>query len=466
MKTAAAELSSLSAYIAASGFDRRAKIDNARGIFTPYELACNFACSKGARELAGKSALILTRDQLTSAAALVQLDGVARRMVLCPPDFARDGLTSVIAQAEVEVIVGDELAAELATRELLPFFDCRKPMEPAGEAPISSRESEWVLPTSGTTGAPKLVVHRLAGLTGSIEPVAPRIKPIVWATFYDIRRFGGLQIFLRAILGGHSLLLTESDEPVTDQLMRFARAGVTHISGTPSHWCRLLLNSNFSAISPEYLRISGEISDQNILNSLRSAYPDVTLVHAYASTEVGVAFEVTDGREGFPASFIGGSHRGVEMRVADGSLRVRSAHAASHYLGRDDIQLVDEDGFIDTDDIVELCGDRYYFKGRGSGVVNIGGLKVHPEEIEQIINQHEGVRMSLVKARRNPFTGDMVVAEVVLKEGFSTPRAFVRDEILALCRSRLERHKVPATITFVPFVETVAGGKLARRVKS
>jgi len=64
-----------------------------------------------------------------------------------------------------------------------------------------------VLPTSGTTGAPKLVAHRLEGLLGAIRPACEPIP--VWATFYDIRRYGGLQIFLRACVTGAQLLLSE-----------------------------------------------------------------------------------------------------------------------------------------------------------------------------------------------------------------------------------------------------------------
>ncbi len=219
-------------------------------------------------------------------------------------------------------------------------------------------------------------------------------------------------------------------------------------------------------LAPEYVRLSGEIADRAILDNLRAVYPNARIVHAYASTEAGVGFEVTDGREGFPASFIGGL-AGVDMRVTDGSLRIRSARAATRYIGRDDLRLADDEGFIDTDDVVELRGDRYFFKGRRAGVINVGGLKVHPEEVEQVINSHSEVRMSLVRARRNPIMGDIVVADVVLKSAAEPQarerRAALANEILSACRERLERHKVPAIIEFVSTLDMIASGKLARR---
>ena len=88
--------------------------------------------------------------------------------------------------------------------------------------------------------------------------------------------------------------------------------------------------------------------------------------------------------------------------------------------------LTDEEGFVDTGDMVELRGDRYHFVGRRGGIINIGGLKVHPEEIEAVINRHDEVRMSRVKSRKSPITGAIVVADVVLADGCDASRG---DEI-------------------------------------
>jgi acyl-coenzyme A synthetase/AMP-(fatty) acid ligase len=159
-------------------------------------------------------------------------------------------------------------------------------------------------------------------------------------------------------------------------------------------------------------------------------------------------------------------HGGGELLPIHEELRIRSKRTARRYIGRDDVALIDADGFVDTDDLVELQGDRYLFKGRRAGIINVGGLKVHPEEVEQIINRHEAVRMSLVKARRSPITGDLIIADVVLKEeGAASPerRQALREEILAECRARLDRHKTPVSINFVPSLEMLASGKLKRR---
>ncbi|MBV8776438.1 MAG: long-chain fatty acid--CoA ligase, partial [Alphaproteobacteria bacterium] len=99
------------------------------------------------------------------------------------------------------------------------------------------------------------------------------------------------------------------------------------------------------------------------------------------------------------------------------------------------------------------------------GIINVGGLKVHPEEIEAVINRHPEVRMSLVRGRKNSITGAIVVADVVLRDeldGAGSRSAALKQEILRVCRERLAQHKVPAAIRFVPSLDLSSAGKTAR----
>ena len=88
-------------------------------------------------------------------------------------------------------------------------------------------------------------------------------------------------------------------------------------------------------IAPRYVRLSGEIADQAILDQLRAFFPQAAVGHAYASTEAGVAFEVNDGLAGFPAGFVRVGQGEVDIKIEDGSLRLRSARTASGYVGPD-----------------------------------------------------------------------------------------------------------------------------------
>lgn len=413
-----------------------------------------------AAKLRGRSVLVYTQDQFNTALALIELDGAARRMVLCPTDLPVEHLPQVIALAEIDAVVSERPVEPPDLKGLESFLIHGCAVGPT-YLNTAEYETEWILLTSGTTGQPKLVAHTLTSLAGAIETTA-RTSAVVWSTFYDIRRYGGLQIFLRAILTGASLVLSDARESTADFLSRAGVRGVTHISGTPSHWRHALMSPSAHDITPEYVRLSGEIADQAVLNHLQSAYPSARVAHAFASTEAGLAFEVNDRLEGFPASFIE-AKGAVEMKVQDDSLRIRSPRTASGYLGGE--PLADSNGFVDTRDMVELRGDRYYFVGRRDGVINIGGLKVHPEEVEAVINRHPQVRMSLVYKRRNPLMGAIVAADVVLQTTNGTSKRThqeLQSEIVQLCRKELRSHKVPAAIKFVSGLQVGETGKLTR----
>ena len=418
------------------------------------------------KELQGRSVLLTTNDQFTTASALIELDGVARRIVLCPPDFPLEHFPYVIDKAEVDAIVSHQAAMRLGRPRPMFFSPVSRTIVPGNSDRSEHNSTEWILLTSGTTGLPKLVVHSLESLTGAIQAGRTPGENVVWSTFYDIRRYGGLQIFFRAILTGTSLVLASAHESTADFLTRAASEGITHISGTPSHWRRALMSPSARQIKPEYVRLSGEIADQSILNHLRSVYPQARIAHAFASTEAGVAFEVNDAIAGFEARALKNTP-GVEMKVEDRTLRIRSARMANRYLGENAPVLKGEDGFVDTGDIVELREGRYSFAGRRDGVINIGGLKVYPEEIEAVINRHPQVQMSLVRTKKNPITGALVVADVVRKNGpnraHELSASAIQDDILLLCRETLSPHKVPAVINFVPELVVGESGKVMRR---
>jgi acyl-CoA synthetase (AMP-forming)/AMP-acid ligase II len=446
----------------AAGLVSRRFLADADGNVTFDGLVSGGCIKEPTETFRGRSLLISCDRQLPAALALLQLDGIARRLLLCPSDLTAEHLAPILAEAEVDAIVTDGTGPAAVPPDGYPVIRCHPSLAATEPGVARDVTTEWVLFTSGTTGRPKLVVHTLASLTGPLNDGLVVPNDAVWSTFYDIRRYGGLQILLRALLGGGSIMLSQAGERLPDMLARAGRSGVTHMSGTPSHWRRALMSPAHERMSPRYVRLSGEVADQAILDALAAAYPNAAVAHAFASTEAGVGFDVCDGRAGFPIDLIGDTRGAAELRVADGSLRIRSTRTASRYLGGNG-SLCDADGFVDTGDLVEPRGDRYYFVGRREGIINVGGQKVHPEEVEAVINQHPAVRMARVKGRRSPITGAIVVAEVVLRTT-GTPAMFdaVRAEILEECARVLPAHKIPTTLREVASLDVTAAGKLAR----
>ena len=427
------------------------------------DLATGSTLGAALESLRGRSVLIATREQLPTALALVELDGVAGRMVLCTPELDERQLEHIAETAQADAIVVDTAAA--APSALVPYPLAGRPiLGPVKRA--ASMATEWILLTSGTTAQPKLVLHTLQSLGGALPNQPPSGARSVWSTFYDIRRYGGLQIYLRAVLSGSPLVLSSAGEPTRDFLIRAAAAGVTHISGTPSHWRRVLMSGEAGILKPRYVRLSGEVADQTLLDNLRAVYPDALIAHAFASTEAGVAFDVNDGLAGFPRALVDHPSADIDLKVVDHTLRIRSGRTAARYLGAGSDVLASDDGYVDTGDRVELVDGRYHFRGRMGGVINVGGLKVYPEEVEAVLNADPRIRMSLVRGRRSPITGAVVVADVVLANLASTAAAdapeVVRAELLAACRRVLAAHKVPATLHFVTALEFTASGKLVR----
>jgi acyl-CoA synthetase (AMP-forming)/AMP-acid ligase II len=432
----------------------------ANACFGVSDMVAGSALGSRGHEFYGRSVLVATTEQLTAIATLIELDGLARRIVLYPPDLSLEHLSFVAKIAGADAIVSDRLETEAD----IPLFVPSGGLVPWVHDRSAQQQTEWVLLTSGTTGSPKLVVHTLASLTGAIELGKPAASGVTWSTFYDIRRYGGLQIFLRAALTGTSLVLSSAHESTAQFLARAGARGVTHISGTPSHWRRALMSPAAHRMAPDYIRLSGEIADQALLDQLLAFYPQARISHAFASTEAGVAFDVKDGLSGLHPDVV--KHTpGVEMKIEYGTLRIRSDRTASCYLNHECRPLKDKDGFVDTGDVLELRGDRYYFVGRRDGVINVGGFKVHPEEVEEVINRHPHVRMSLVRTRKNPIMGSLVIADVVLEtaqQSGSTDDHTIQRDILSLCRESLSAHKVPVSINFVTTLAVAETGKLIR----
>ena len=225
------------------------------------------------RELSGRSVLLAVSDQLISGIAMTEIDGVARRMLLCPPDLNSDHVQALIEEAGIDAIVTDQpprwadVGVYLVVAARAAGADLRKAKNRARD-----RMADADIGHLGR--AEDRRSYAGGALTGAIVADGPaRGAAPVWATFYDIRRYGGLQIFLRAVIGGGSMVLSEPGEALADHVARLHARGVTHISGTPSHWRKLLMSGSAAGFSPRYVRLSGEIADQAVLDGLAKAFP-------------------------------------------------------------------------------------------------------------------------------------------------------------------------------------------------
>jgi acyl-CoA synthetase (AMP-forming)/AMP-acid ligase II len=383
---------------------------------------------------------------------LVVLDGQVESIVLIAPERDADTVLAIARAARCTTLISDR--EDLVARSPRSVMSSDQGHE---DRPVV--ETAWILTTSGTTGNPKLVRHSMSSLTrtskvGSGEPAA-------WGLLYEATRFAGLQVVLQAIVGGGTLVAPSLDRDLGRRLAFLADNGCTHLSATPTLWRHILMHPESARLDPHQITLGGEIADEAILQALHRAFPRARVTHIYASTEAGVGFSVNDLHEGFPVTYLDHPPQGVELRVEDGRLWVRPPEVAKGYVGGDAFN-VDADGFVDTLDRVERRDDRMVFLGRDNGSVNVGGVKVQPEEVERTIYEVPGVALVSVTSRRNPISGAILVASVVPQGGLQD-REGLEQKVLERCRKALPREAVPAIVKLVDDLKTNAAGKLVRQ---
>ncbi|WP_247474394.1 class I adenylate-forming enzyme family protein [Bradyrhizobium sp. 182] len=395
------------------------------------------------------------RDPASLLKMLVACDGYVPEMLLISASLAPNIVQSLAARTACGTIVSDR--GDISSALSLEAALFSSPDECTGP----SYETAWIMTTSGTTGQPKMVSHCLAGLARTVRPWLGQGSPPVWGLTYEATRFAGMQVLLQAVLSGNLLVACDPEMEVAAKVPHWIKYGVTHLSATPTLWRQILMHPSSVRLMLRQVTLGGEISDQLLLDRLAARFPEARISHLYASTETGVGFSVKDGREGFPRRFLEEELNGVRLKLADGRLWVRTPGPKTIMIGSEERIRRDVEGYVDTHDRVELRGDRVLFVGRDTGAVNIGGSKVFPEAVERVINQMADVALVRVIPRRNPLSGAVLIAHIVLMEPVSNPDAF-KLRVIKHCRARLPREAVPALVQLDSSLTVNAAGKLAR----
>lgn len=395
----------------------------------------NIAVKFGSRELAAKF--------------LPSISYLANNLLILP-----DGLDAVTEQ---------EFFLKVSVNYYFNFSETNVEVKIISEHLSDSFERRWILATSGTTGTPKLVSYELERLTGTAKTDVEKGGEYNWALVYDINRFAGLQVYFQSIRSGSKLTILESNYSIPEIIDLLISTNVNCLSATPSFYRKLLMDPRSHSINLKRITLGGEIADQTILNTLKTTYHEAKITHIYASTEAGVGFSVNDLREGFPISFLDKpsceSHFQPNIKLKDGVLWIKSKNSSNTTISG--VLQIDDDGYINTGDLVSIVDDRVIFMGRESGTINVGGNKVLPEEIERIILKHDAVSECHAFGKKNSMMGMLVACNIVLKESFNDHSQLKKD-IQSFCYSQLEPFKVPALIKFVDQIEKNSVGKIMR----
>jgi acyl-coenzyme A synthetase/AMP-(fatty) acid ligase len=438
-------------FLANETYGERESLVTSRGVTTWRELA-RLACEATGQlsPLQGTRVGVLFQADAWGLSALAALDRLSADVFLI--------------DHELSEVVQDRFAVDFQWSAVVATSEPDRWLVRSTQANASRVDPSVTILTSGTTGLPKAVRHTWESLTRPVRHSTDP-EPQRWLLTYRPRLYAGLQVILQTFVNGGTLIVPDQklDPAGIAELMRCQR--VEFVSATPSYWRGLLLHADreeLSSIPLRQITIGGEAVDQVLLDQLRSTFPATRIVHVYASTEMGRCFSVTDGRAGFPRDYLERELPGkIRLCIIDGQLHIKSSNSMRSIDDRTTAARPhDPAEWFPTGDVVRLDGDRVYFLGRNSDLVNVGGNKVSPLTVEQAIRELPQIADARVYGQSSSITGQIVACQIVAAAGVSAQAA--RQAVVDLAANRLDRFHRPRLITVVDRIEPTASGKIRR----
>lgn len=372
---------------------------------------------------------------LSSAAlflALIQREAIIVPLADDDASVIEDRLELVGVQAVVDFRRGDEVRlVEDAVPAEHPLIDqCSE----CGTAGI-------VMFTSGSTGKSKAVLYRADHLIGKFQKAGrKRHRTLLFLKFDHI---GGINTFFAVLSQGGTIVVSPSRQP--ESICRLIQeARVSLLPTTPSFLTMLVMSrfyESYDLSSLEVITYGTEVMPQSTLLAIARLFPKAKLKQTYGLTELGI---LSTQSKSNASKWVRLGGEGVEWKVVSGILWIRTETPMLGYLNAPSPW--DEAGWYNTEDQVEIDGEYLKFLGRKSEIINVGGEKVYPQEVEEVLLEMPNVSEVLIRGVSNPVTGQTVCAEVVLRENEDL-RDF-RRRLRSFCQDRLARYKIPTQVYF------------------
>lgn len=399
------------------------------------------------------------REQVVRATArLAELELPEGAAVLLDADFSPAAIAMLIAAIQQRLVVVP-IAAQLSTDRatyagisqahayIRVTADDAYTLErasPSGErhpllaALAERRHPGLVLFSSGSTGVPKASVHDLTALLAKYEVPRQQWRVVSFLLFDHI---GGLNtLFYTLANHGCVIALRERSPAAVCEAIERHRAQLLPTSPT---FLNLLLMSEAwqgrDLSSLELISYGTEPMPARTLARLHELFPTVRLRQTYGLSELGILRSRSRGDDSLWVQ-VGGE--GYETRVVDGTLHIRARSSMLGYLNAP--SPFDAEGWFDTQDQVEVDGEWLRFLGRKSELINVGGQKVYPAEVESVLLELDNIVDATVSGERHPITGNIVVAE--LRLAAPEDRKALTRRVRRHCRERLPAYKVPVKI--------------------
>ncbi|MEE1610168.1 long-chain fatty acid--CoA ligase [Microvirga sp. CF3016] len=297
-----------------------------------------------------------------------------------------------------------------------------------------------VLFTSGSSGKPKGVVHDFSRLLTKFHNPRPGL---ITLNFLLFDHWGGLNTLLGCLASGTLVVFPETRTPQEIcQLVEQHR--IELLPATPTFLNMLLISRAYEEYDLSSLKLityGAEPMPETTLASLKSIFPDLELRQTYGMIELGVMRAKSRSSDSLWVK-LGGE--GYQTRVVDGILQIKAESAMLGYLNAP--SPFTDDGYLITGDSVEQDGEYFRILGRKSDLINVGGQKVYPSEVETVILEIPEVVDAVVYGETHVLTGKIVCADIIVSGEFDA--AAMRQKVKRHCHSKLQPFMVPVRIAF------------------
>ena len=360
---------------------------------------------------------------------------IGEEIILLDSDFTDSELIKLTGYSEF-----NEFNRTIDKNKLSSLSDKEKLIER-----LSNPNRNWkiTLYTSGTTGIPKKVSHDFKSITRFVK-VSEHNKKNIWGFAYNPTHMAGIQVVFQGLLNGNSFirLFGLRTEDIHNEIINNK---ITHISATPTFY-RLLLPCDKLFTSVERITSGGEKSNEKIFQQLSEIFPNAKITNVYASTEAGTLFASKN--DIFSVS----NNYDHLIRIENNELLIHNS-----LMGNTDFKIEE---WYSTGDVIEIVSQKplkFRFLSRKSEMINVGGYKVNPHEVEEEILTFKDIKDVRVYSKTNSILGNIICCEII-----SVNKKVTENALRVFLQSKLQEFKIPRIIRFVEELSTTRTGKLKR----
>ena len=342
-----------------------------------------------------------------------------------------------LEEGQADVIIN--LRTQTITRPSIPIM----PKHPLVEEIQQKKISGLIIFSSGSTGKPKAMLHDMDNLMSVY--LNKRARPMSFMIFLMFDHIGGLNTLFNCLATGAKVVFPQKREP--EEVCRLIEQYKVQVLPTSPTFLNLMLMSGgigvYDLSSLRMITYGTEAMPESLLRRLKATFGRVKFLQTFGTSETGIAKTSSQSSN---STYIKMDDPDQEYKIVQGELWLRSKTQILGYMNHSMDSFTD-DGWFKTGDMVVQDGEYIKIKGRLKEVINVGGEKVLPTEVESVLLEHPDVLDCTVYGAQNQITGQTVVANVRVLEGLEFKQ--IKKDLKKHCKTKLEAYKVPTKFIFV-----------------